>query len=345
VGKTSVAAATALKTALAGHKCLVLTIDPATRLRTALEMDLGGTEQKVPLHDAEENGELWAAIVNIRASLDRAVLREAKPEEAQSILEHPLYQVLITSLAGMQELIAIERIHQAVAEGYHSIFIDTAPSRHALEFLDKPEFFAHLVSFPIVKLVGRTYQWWLRSRLARLSRMTFELYTRVEEILGATLVHQVLDFFSIFRKIAEGYADRAEQTLSMLRDPHTTSFTIVTTPFKARRDAEYFLTELRKRKFSVSAMVVNRIWPRFPATVPPDSHPMLQELLTWYGNVSGAHHRIWNDVSRQFSSQIPKLIPLTELPRDVDGVSALYELVRVMETWHTQGANSSKFSR
>ncbi|MBI3895859.1 MAG: ArsA family ATPase [Acidobacteria bacterium] len=331
VGKTSVAAATALKAALAGSKCLVLTIDPARRLQTALGIDSNGLEQRVPLDLLEGKGELWAALLDVRASLDRAVLRYAKPQEAKTILEHPVYQILITSLAGMQELLAIERIHQALEDGFTSIVIDTAPSRHALEFLDKPEFFTHLVSTPLVKLVGRTYKLWMASPLTLISKMSFELYSRVEEILGTALVHQILEFFSIFRKIAEGYSDRAQQTLALLRDPHTTSFTIVTTPFKAKRDGEYFLHELKRRKFYVNSLVVNRLWPAYPGTLPPGFPSPLQELVGWYQNVCDAHQRAWQEVSRQFSGDIPKLIPLPELSRDVDGLPALYNIVEEME--------------
>ncbi|HWP85295.1 MAG TPA: ArsA-related P-loop ATPase, partial [Terriglobia bacterium] len=243
VGKTSVAAASALRTAMGGGKSLVVTIDPALRLRTALGMEPGGLEQRVPL-DPSIRGELWAALLDVKASLDRAIWRYGKPEEARTVLEHPIYQMLATSLAGMQELMAVERIHQALEEEFASICIDTAPSRHALEFLDKPEYFTQLVSFPIVKLVGRTYKWWINSPLARIGKSSLELYTRVEQVLGAPLVHQVLDFFSVFRKFAEGYASRARETLARLRDPATTSFTIVTTPDKALRDAQHFLAEL-----------------------------------------------------------------------------------------------------
>src|SRR3990172_5728822 len=135
---------------------------------------------------------------------------------------------------------AVERIDHALADGFEEIFIDTAPSRHAFEFVDKPEFFAELVSFPLVRLVGRTYRWWERLGLARVGRKSFELYQRVEEMLGANLVRQILEFFSVFRTIAEGYARRARRTLALLRDPQTASFVIVTTPFKAKRDGDYF---------------------------------------------------------------------------------------------------------
>ena len=332
VGKTSVAAATALKAARAGSKSLVLTIDPARRLRTALGISAGGEEQRVPFDPpAPGGGELWAAMLDVRSSLDRAVHRYGKPQDAQAVLQHPVYQLLITSLAGMQELMAIERIHQAIEDGFDSIVIDTAPSRHALEFLDKPEFFGQLVSFPIVKLVGRTYKWWINSPLSKLSKMSFELYSRVEEILGSSMVHEILEFFSIFRKFAESYADRAKTTLARLRDPRVTAFHIVTTPFKAARDAEYFVAELRKRRFLVGSMIVNRMWP--PVAPQLDAHlpSQVQALVAWYENVCNAHHNVWAEISDEFSNRIPKLISLPELSRDVDGLAALQEIAQLLD--------------
>jgi anion-transporting ArsA/GET3 family ATPase len=339
VGKTSVAAAAALRSALGGNKCLVLTIDPARRLRTALGIDSeasssGGAssraqpklEQRILLDDFGGRGELWAALLDVAATLNRAVITYAQPEQAKAVLAHPIYHVLLESLVGMQELMAVERIDQAMADGFEEIHIDTAPSRHAFEFVDKPEFFAELVSFPLVRLVGTTYRWWERSGLARVGRKSFELYTRVEEMLGAALVRQILEFFSVFRSIAEGYGKRARRTLALLRDPITTSVTIVTTPFKARRDGEYFYQEMSKRKFPLGALIVNRVWPRFEISLPPGSPASLAKTVAWYQNVSEAHQHMWDQASQTFTDRIPKLIQVPELSRDIDGLAALRQI-------------------
>ncbi len=322
VGKTSVAAASALAAADSGNKTLVLTIDPALRLRTALGLDPGGIQQKVPLESGAA-GELWAGLMSIRATLDRAVQLYGEPKQVPTILGHPVYRMLIDSLAGMQELLAIERIDQALSEGFDSLFIDTAPSRHAFEFLDKPEFFAQLVSFPLVQMVGRTYRWWENSAFSRLSRKSMELYTRVEEILGSNMVRQVLDFYSVFRTIADGYAARARRTHALLQDPGVTQFTIVTTPFKARRDADYFLSELQKRRFSIARLIVNRIWPDFQFTLPKEGHPAAPELFDWYNQVSLSHQQLCRQVSLDYAGKIPSVIGLPELKKDVDGLPAL----------------------
>jgi len=348
VGKTSMAAAAAFRSALSGNKCLVLTIDPARRLRTALGIEDApsptppapgasspsqppGMEQRIPLDDFGGKGELWAGLLDAGATLNRAVLTYGKPEQAEVVLAHPIYHVLQESLVGMQELMAVERIDQALADGFEEIFIDTAPSRHAFEFVDKPEFFAELVSFPLVRLVGRTYRWWERLGLARVGRKSFELYTRVEEMLGATLVRQILEFFSVFRSIAEGYARRARRTLALLRDPRTASFVIVTTPFKAKRDGDYFCEEMAKRKFPVGALVVNRVWPPLDVRLEPNSPPALQETVAWYRNVSQAHQYLWEQTSAYFARRIPKLVRVPELSQDIDGLAALHRISQIIE--------------
>ncbi|OFW36160.1 MAG: hypothetical protein A3J28_01575 [Acidobacteria bacterium RIFCSPLOWO2_12_FULL_60_22] len=331
VGKTSVAAASALKTAVSGSKCLVLTIDPARRLRTALGITSGELEQNIPLTPFDGKGELWVALLDVAASLNRAVLRYAEPKQAKVVLEHPIYHILLQSLAGMQELMAIERIDQAIGDGFEAIFIDTAPSRHAFEFVDKPEYFAQLVSFPLVRLVGRTYHWWERSGLGRLSRKSFELYTRVEEMLGATLVRQILDFFSVFRSIAEGYARRAKRTIALLRDPQIAAFTVVTTPFKAKRDGEYFWEEMTKRKFRVGALVMNRCWPHRQVQLRPDTPAPVRDVVAWYENVSQAHQRIWDQVSADFAGRIPNRMQVPELSQDIDGLPALYQMAQAVD--------------
>src|SRR5258708_28725262 len=217
VGKTSVTAASALGTALIQGKHLVLTIDPAQRLRTALNLNAGMVSpEKIPLDAYSRKGELWAALLDIRGSLDRMVRRYSPAADAETVLSNPIYELLTSSIGGMQELMAVERIHQAIEDGFESIFLDTAPSRHALEFLDKPGFFVDLVTSPMVQLVGRSYRWWKGSLLEKLSRKAVEVYTHVENLIGVQLTQDVLTFFAAFQITAEKYANRARKTLALL---------------------------------------------------------------------------------------------------------------------------------
>ena len=320
VGKTSVAAATALAQARAGVKSLVLTIDPALRLRTALHLKEGLNEQTVPL-DPPAAGELWAALLDVRATLDEAVRLYGKSSTADRILHHPIYSTIADSLVGMQELMAVERIDQLARRGFEHIVVDTAPSRHAFEFLDKPVFFSDLVGSRWVKLVGRTYKFVAGSGMMTLGRKTIDLYARAESILGANLVRQILDFYSLFVSIAEGYAERARKTVALLKDPAVTEFRVVTTPQKALRDARFFHEALTSRKFPIGSLYVNRVWDREPGAEPGEG--LAREVIEWYTAVRDSHLAAVRDVTAAYRDSIPIIRTLPELDRDVDGLQAL----------------------
>jgi anion-transporting ArsA/GET3 family ATPase len=324
VGKTSVTAASALAAAGEGKKCLVLTVDPALRLRTALGMTGADSQQRVPT----DTGELHAALLDVKTTLDRMV-RENAGANAAKILEHPIYSLLITSLAGMNELVAVERIHQAMADGFENIFIDTAPSRHTFEFLDKPEFFSELVSVPFVKIIGRTWNLWKKSPFSRLDPDSKDLYSRVQDLVGAALVTQVLDFFSLFHEVAEGFGQRARKTIGSLRDPRITTFTIVSTAGNARRDSNYLHGELTKRKYRVDALIVNRLWPELgmkPSAAAPKG---VRELAAWCDSLAKEQRVLRDKVHAEWTR---KGLLVTDLPelREVDGLAALRRIASLL---------------
>ena len=100
VGKTTTAAALgAMAAAHLGGKVLVLTVDPARRLASALGLEqFGNVETRVPDHlfvDAgiEPLGELWAAMLDTKESWDDLVRLHAPDAETRdAILANPLYQ-------------------------------------------------------------------------------------------------------------------------------------------------------------------------------------------------------------------------------------------------------------
>jgi anion-transporting ArsA/GET3 family ATPase len=322
VGKTSIAAATALLAARSGAKSLVLTMDPANRLRTALRLNEGALQERVPVADAK--GELWAALLDVNTTLGEAVRLYGKPESRQRVLDHPIYRSIASSLPGMQELMAVERLDQLIRYGFDHIVIDTAPSRHAFEVLDRPEMFARFSESAGSKLVGRTAQFAETIGLSVLGRTAADLYARVESFLGANLVGQVLEFYSLFHPISDGYAARAQHTVNLLRDPAIAEFRVVSTPSKALRDARFFLDELRKRKFAVGMLCVNRAWCH--AQSETELKGLAAELVEWYRSVSESHKAAIEKVQEAISPRVREVRILNELERDVDGLESLGRL-------------------
>src|SRR5882757_3187982 len=96
VGKTTTAAAMALRAAEYGRTVVVLTIDPAKRLAQALGIeDLGNSPQRVALAP-EVNGELHAMMLDMRRTFDEMVVQYSGPGKADAILENQFYQTVAT---------------------------------------------------------------------------------------------------------------------------------------------------------------------------------------------------------------------------------------------------------
>ncbi|MGH7338695.1 MAG: ArsA family ATPase, partial [Myxococcota bacterium] len=130
VGKTTVSAAIALEAARRGRKTIVVTIDPAKRLATALGLELGHEVSHV-------RPNLDAVMVDTKHALDKMLKEYAPtPQRLDKIFASPLYQHLSSALVGSEEFAAMGLLHEYYTRGdYDLIVVDTPPARHALDFL------------------------------------------------------------------------------------------------------------------------------------------------------------------------------------------------------------------
>src|SRR4029079_7282191 len=144
VGKTTTSAAIAAGLAAQGQRVGVLTIDPAKRLADSLGLkELGNEPSKVDPSlfseaGVEIEGELWAMMLDAKATFDELVRKHAPDAETRDrILENRIYRQLSNALAGSQEYMAMEKLYEIHQEGrYDMLVLDTPPSRNALDFLD-----------------------------------------------------------------------------------------------------------------------------------------------------------------------------------------------------------------
>ncbi|MGH9122695.1 MAG: ArsA family ATPase, partial [Acidimicrobiales bacterium] len=109
VGKTTVAAAIALRAARLGRRACVVTIDPAKRLADALGLEGGLTNDPRPIPGGwEPQGELWGLMLDTKSTFDEVVLRySATPAQADAILANRLYRNISGALGGTQEYMAM----------------------------------------------------------------------------------------------------------------------------------------------------------------------------------------------------------------------------------------------
>lgn len=270
VGKTTVAAAAALgATVQLGGKVLVLTIDPAKRLATALGLEgFGNLAKRVPPEalkaaGIEPRGELWAAMLDTKQSWDDLVLRHAEDEEtAYRILENRLYHNLTARFVQSHDYIAMERLYEIHASGqYDLIIIDTPPTRNAIDFLEAPARMADFFSSRLLKwltLPGRVGG----KRGARVLNVASKpFYQMADRILGSQFLEDIAEFFLNFQSMYGGFVQRAEAVERLLHDKRTTFAVVTTLEAAPLHEAERFCDELQARKFHLGALILNKTLP------------------------------------------------------------------------------------
>jgi anion-transporting ArsA/GET3 family ATPase len=260
VGKTTTAAALALRAAERGRRTVVVTIDPAKRLAQSLGLtELDNTPRQV-LGAGADGGELHAMMLDMKRTFDEIVIAHADAERAQQILSNPFYVMLSSSLAGTQEYMAMEKLAQLHSSGdWDLVVVDTPPTRSALDFLDAPERMTRFLDGRFLRMLvapakagGRAYM--------KIVNMGLSTFTSVlQRVTGAELLRDLRDFFTAFESMFGGFRARAELTRELLKDPRT-AFVVVAAPDPAAlREAGYFIERLAEERMPLAGLVINRV--------------------------------------------------------------------------------------
>jgi anion-transporting ArsA/GET3 family ATPase len=263
VGKTTTAAAIALRAAERGRKVVVLTIDPARRLAQSLGVaDLGNTPQRVPLPDGA-TGELHAMMLDMRRTFDDMVSQHTSPEKAEQIFANPIYQTVASSFGGTQEYMAMEKLSQLVAtDEWDLVVVDTPPSRNALDFLDAPKRLGSFLDGKMIRLItapGRGVGRFVTGAMSLALRA-------VSTIIGGQMLKDVSAFVQSLDSMFGGFQERADRTYRLLSRPGTHFLVVAAPEPDALREASFFVDRLSTDGMPLAGLVVNR------------THPLLTDL-------------------------------------------------------------------
>jgi anion-transporting ArsA/GET3 family ATPase len=266
-GKTTVAAALgAIAATELGGRVLVLTVDPARRLATALGIgELGNTEtmidpailRAVAGDSAATHGELWVAMLDTKAGWDD-LIRQHAPDASvrEQVLANPLYQNITGRFVHSHDYIAMERLYELHASGrFDLVIIDTPPSRNALELLDAPGRMKEFFGSRLLRWLTVPY----RSRLFTVASRPF--YQVADRVLGSRFLQDIAEFFILFQSMESGFVARATEVERLLVDPRTSFVVVSTLEAAPAHEAAYLADELRSRKMHLGAMVLNRTLP------------------------------------------------------------------------------------
>ncbi|HUR75354.1 MAG TPA: ArsA-related P-loop ATPase [Sporichthya sp.] len=261
VGKTTTAAALAVRAAERGRTVVVLTIDPARRLAQSMGLsELDNVPRVVDGVDTSAGGSLEAMMLDMKRTFDEIVLDHADPVRAQQILENPFYQSLSSSMAGTQEYMAMEKLGQLRrGDEWDLIVVDTPPSRSALDFLDAPKRLGSFLDGRVIKILAAPAKAGSRGMFKVVSA-GFNLVTNVvTKVLGAQLLRDVQAFIAALDTMFGGFRERADATYTLLKNPET-RFVVVAAPEPdALREASYFVERLSDERMPLAGLVLNRV--------------------------------------------------------------------------------------
>ena len=236
VGKTSLSAATAVRSASLGHRTLVVSTDAAHSLADALDVPVKGTPTPIAPHlDALEidvNEELAGHWGVIQEWLTRFMTFQGVDE---AVAEE------MAILPGMEELFSLLRVKRlSESKAYDVVIIDCAPTGETVRMLGVPEIlnFYFKRIFPIQKTVLRS----VRPVASRVTSMPLPS----DDVLSA--VKRVYD--------------ELEGMSPLLQDPRQSSIRIVLNPERmVINESQRLYTYLNLFGFPVDAVVANRVLP------------------------------------------------------------------------------------
>jgi arsenite-transporting ATPase len=291
VGKTTLAAATALRSAALGYKTLVISTDAAHSLADSLRESLSGEPRLVgppglyaaELDTAEELERYWGSIRQRIAGFLR--------EQGVS----PLVAGELAILPGMDEVLALVRIKQFHdRQEYDVLVVDSAPTGGAMRLLSAP----HLNAVYSRHLLGLS---------AGLAGMVWPaIRSRIRVPISEDRVREQIQHL----------LDEIDNVQAVLTDEERTSVRLVLTPETlALRETQRAYTFMSLYGLHVDTVLVNRILPE------ETDDPF---YARWQARQAG----IREEIHREFEP-LPVLdVPL--MPDEVTGLDALAELAEAL---------------
>ncbi len=257
VGKTTLSAALALQAARLGKKSLVITVDPARRLRSALGLsqlgdspiDLTATIQP-PL---PPGGGYFAVVPDPEKTLE-SLIHSLSPskEQAEKLLSNPIFTMMSRQFSGAHDYMAMQRLLILVDDpAYDCVILDTPPSRNTLHFLNAPRVLGKVFEEKLFQWVAKPAKNWMGKGL----QIVLDI---LAQLTGKHFVTDLVAFLSGVFHLQEGFEARIKRMNALLESDRL-GFLLVTVPSASTLpEAEAFVSHLRSKGYYLDGILLNR---------------------------------------------------------------------------------------
>src|SRR5699024_9153615 len=159
-----------------------------------------------------------------------------------------------------QEYMAMEKLYDLHADDrFDLVVVDTPPSRNALDFLDAPRRLTRFLDHRLYRVLMAPTRGVMRA-----VNMAAQAFVRaVSKVVGAEVFDDAIAFFQAFEGMEQGFKERAAKVMEVIWSP-ATAFVLVASPnVDTVEEARFFSERLADSGLPVSALIVNRMHPRF----------------------------------------------------------------------------------
>jgi arsenite-transporting ATPase len=234
VGKTTVAAATALRSAKLGYKTLVASTDIAHSLADSLDIPLTA----MPTQIADN---LWAQEISVVADIQN-YWGTIQSFMSNMISGQGINNVVADELSafpGMDEIVSLLHINkQAKERDFERVIIDAAPTGETIRLLTMPD----------------TFRWYA----GHVSKLESAVMMRVLKPFAGKLLQGPSELLEAISNLDAATAE-LRTTLS---NPEISSYRVVLQPEKmVMREAERAVSYLGLFNYPVDSVIINRILP------------------------------------------------------------------------------------
>ncbi|MEF8777132.1 MAG: TRC40/GET3/ArsA family transport-energizing ATPase [Haloarculaceae archaeon] len=241
VGKTTMAAATALASARDGTSTLVVSTDPAHSLSDTLETDVPREPARI-----REDLPLYAAEIDPEAALqgEGALGLGEGANPLAGMLGEDVSNPFDAAMPGSDEAAAMRLLLEYLDdERFDRVVVDTAPTGHTLRLLELPEMMNSLVG-TFVKL---------RDRFGGMMDGMAGLFGNEDDPTTEGAAGPDVDGL-------DELSERVERLRALLRDPERTDFRVVMVPEELSvLESERLLDRLAEFGIPAGTVVVNRV--------------------------------------------------------------------------------------
>ncbi|MCK5073365.1 MAG: AAA family ATPase [Bacteriovoracaceae bacterium] len=242
VGKTTLATSRALNLASKNKKILLVTVDPARRLKQILDIDDSkdlGIIKKIRTSKftgrKSKNEHFFDALLLSPAI---TMTRVGELNKTTTDLANPILKVLTRPYGGLNEIMSIVEVQHQLSTGkYDTIILDTPPGKHFIDFLQASEKIKHFFdkSFvEIFKYLGKSIEHKAQEAISSkgifsslISSGVKKLLSYLEKVTGSKFVDQFITAVIAIYKSKESFMD-ALIFQEQLKDESVSNWFLVT---------------------------------------------------------------------------------------------------------------------